>query len=940
MRLLSNLIRQSRNLILNKKIDYLVLLIIAIIPFWQTGLSGIFNKTDLAFPLYPGETLTRDLFVWNHGFLTGHNTFVTNGLFFLWPEDFSLSTLSSLGLPLGIVQRIWFVLVFALLGWGMYYLLSTIISSQNRGIKRLSCLTASVFYVINPYTFIKLELGTIGFLFVSSILPFTLAFAIKGFRAIKKGEKNWTKYALLTALLSTILLTENYTVTFLMFLFFSLYVICYMILEGKNKLAHIKFIFIVVAISMFLNAFWIVPAIGYFSSEAPVEMTSEFRWIPEFIGKGDDFVNTIRLQTPYLEQWVFHDELGAIFTSTWNTLVGISFFLLAMLALFFKPKNKQVILFTIISLVSVGLAAGLNPPLGGIYDWLWNHFPLWPLFRDPKKFYMIASMSLSILLGVSISEISKRLSKLEKKHSTSQPKLRVHFSLLRNSHKFFVIAVLCLIFVNQYPILSGNLDGSLEPMHVPDYYTEARSWLLQQEEDFRIMVVPTYAGLVRYTWGPKYDMHSITEYVFPKPVIEERVGGGPLANKPQLQFIRSLYTSLLENRTDHIGRILALAKIKYICLQNNLLVQDIRSSERENTVHLKLLLQGQKDLCLVKKFGDLYFYEVDEYGEKLIYVPRYNLFSTTSGAGLNEVFKTSDSFHFVSSVDPSVVYEGKWDTYAGTNWHGGYQRFSRTVDDYVELKFKGRSVTWVGEKSYNRGIAEVIIDGTTKGYVDQYAPKSEYQKNLFQENGLAYGEHTIRIRVTGEKNPLSSDHYISLDGFFIDDNPVLNWTVFLNKLTYPPHQVENVTIFYEKINPTRYTVHINADKPFTLVFSESYDSQWKAYYDDVSWFEVFFREPISDDNHFLVNGYANAWYIDPNEIDKDGDGGFTITLYFWPQSLFYLGLTTSLASFAFCMLYLIRGKVKDLYSHVRSRVYDLTNIAVEKIKSKASTGTR
>lgn len=52
----------------------------------------------------------------------------------------------------------------------------------------------------------------------------------------------------------------------------------------------------------------------------------------------------------------------------------------------------------------------------------------------------------------------------------------------------------------------------------------------------------------------------------------------------------------------------------------------------------------------------------------------------------------------------------------------------------------------------------------------------------------------------------------------------------------------------------------------------------------------------------MVNGYANAWYIDPKEIGKEN---FTITLYFRSQSLFYLGLMISGVTLLFCVGYLV-----------------------------------
>lgn len=127
-------------------------------------------------------------------------------------------------------------------------------------------------------------------------------------------------------------------------------------------------------------------------------------------------------------------------------------------------------------------------------------------------------------------------------------------------------------------------------------------------------------------------------------------------------------------------------------------------------------------------------------------------------------------------------------------------------------------------------------------------------------------------------------------------------------------------IKFQKINPTKYEVNIKTDQPLFLVFSETYHPQWKAYieknfspmneiitnYTQVNVQETqpetqftpcdifyLFSQSLPDNDHFLVNGYANAWYINPTQLPKDSGGNINITLYFLPQSLFYLGLIIS-----------------------------------------------
>jgi len=149
------------------------------------------------------------------------------------------------------------------------------------------------------------------------------------------------------------------------------------------------------------------------------------------------------------------------------------------------------------------------------------------------------------------------------------------------------------------------------------------------------------------------------------------------------------------------------------------------------------------------------------------------------------------------------------------------------------------------------------------------------------------------------------------------------------------------TVIFRKINPTRYEVKVeNATGPFFLVFLESYHPKWKAYVEmrNRNWktetrhWEIIaeypkinvkeakhemrftpkdvaylFKKPLPEKYHLLVNGYANAWFIDPNEIGKQN---FTITLYFWPQSLFYLGLFISGVTLLGCLGYLGYERIK------------------------------
>jgi len=126
-------------------------------------------------------------------------------------------------------------------------------------------------------------------------------------------------------------------------------------------------------------------------------------------------------------------------------------------------------------------------------------------------------------------------------------------------------------------------------------------------------------------------------------------------------------------------------------------------------------------------------------------------------------------------------------------------------------------------------------------------------------------------------------------------------------------------IEFKKINPTKYQVKTGrVDGEFILVFSESYNKDWKIYSKQVergNFYEDWFgSRGISEKNHLVANGYANSWIVDAAKIcsnnDKcinnpDGSYDIELTVEFWPQKLFYLGLLVSSGTFLGCIIVLI-----------------------------------
>jgi hypothetical protein len=155
------------------------------------------------------------------------------------------------------------------------------------------------------------------------------------------------------------------------------------------------------------------------------------------------------------------------------------------------------------------------------------------------------------------------------------------------------------------------------------------------------------------------------------------------------------------------------------------------------------------------------------------------------------------------------------------------------------------------------------------------------------------------------------------------------------------------TSFY-KINPTKYKVQLdNLDQVSQLDFLNKKNIGWQIYLNPINsntkdcnviqeynnegknikecehtqkFFEgeelsYLWKQPVFEDSHKLVYDYANQWTIDPEYIkanfdnsmykeNPDGSIDLELTLYFKPQSYFYLGIIISGTTLILCLSYL------------------------------------
>jgi hypothetical protein len=705
--------------------------------------------------------------------------------------------------PLIIIEKLLFYLWFAGAGLSMYYLTTILVG------KRLASLISGIFYMLNPYSMVfiwgKLTLSV----FFYALFPLMAALYIKGL----KEEKRWFYYILLFSLssLGAIPAFSNPVYALLLWIFIFSYLSLHLLINRREryKINHaLRFTTFTLIIWILFHTWWILPLAS--------SLQQEFKQASlEDIGKSNLDVLELNSQDATLcnilrlgGYWGFNRDYrgdlyypySPIYSSSIFILIGFLIPFLTFLPFIPKQRNGTILCIGGICLLSLFLTKGLNPPFGGVFGWIFSHFPILGAFRNQcEKFGLILTLSYAPLIGLAMNRLYAFGRRLQGK----------------------VIALILVIFpsflifgVYAWPFWAGEViysGGKIIPsfqIKPPEYYYQADEWLGSQREDFRIFPLPfPKLGYTCLDWRNGYMGINPSLWLLSKPIIARNVG----MNSSFPLLIAEHFTK--NQLGNNMGKLLALLNVKYILLHRDTNWDYIEdhpwwvSTSKDN---YRFILNHQHGIHLKKSFGKLDFYE-----------------------------------------------NGWW----------------RPLHLYA-----------TSEISLVRGGVEEGI---------RYVLSKEFQVNktiLFLDNQLNLSEWQFL-----------KDYQETYKG--IDYIPKLQ---------------------FERFNPTRYKVYIKTQRPIFLVFSESFHPGWKAYMRhkiekrgqesdkgqlSVGWSAVLsalrdWGKRVELKEHYLVNGYANAWYVpvksssvhglQPQSPGKGNNNEeIEIVIEYIPQRVFEIGLFIS-----------------------------------------------
>lgn len=130
--------------------------------------------------------------------------------------------------------------------------------------------------------------------------------------------------------------------------------------------------------------------------------------------------------------------------------------------------------------------------------------------------------------------------------------------------------------------------------------------------------------------------------------------------------------------------------------------------------------------------------------------PVITINDTVTGSGINQ-----------------IEYFGDWGYSSNEVCYDSDNHWTNESSRYCVMTFEGIQATYYAAQADNNGIAAVSVDGGPEVMVDLYSPSSAPSSPLYITLLLPYGKHTLKIRVTGDKNPNSEYSWVNVDRFDI-----------------------------------------------------------------------------------------------------------------------------------------------------------------------------
>lgn len=484
--------------------------------------------------------------------------------------------------PLVVAEKVWFVAFFMLAGLSMRYMIRTIFSLSD---VRLWSLSSALFYMVNFFmiTTKTAALSVNGFY---ACTPLLIAFLYNIFM-----KKRPLKYSVLMAL-STLLFAAGAvnppaTVVFLSVL---LVFVCFLhfipSVSGK-RVTGWCYVAVSIVGGVALNLWWILPfcklifAYKEFAAYVPIY------WNPASEIKATLFLGGA---------WSWGDYYYPISYRVYQLgIVKHALYVIPALAfiglLFNKKERSHVMLyfFYFMAFAGIFLMKGRGGVGGGVFEYLFNHFPGFWMFREPyAKFGVLSVFGYAVTIGFSVQYLYNRVK-------------AIHAGLSRA----VVYGILSAVLLAGWPTFTSYyIDQPIESFasvcsKIPEYWHKAARFISMETGEFRLFEMPENKSC--YTtmgWENGFSGAKAEQCIYEKPVVTSSIYDPAI--------IQYYYYMLRDYRYGVARRLFQLLNVKYIYQRNDFMWSLYGGDHPGKATDI---IQRRLGLKKVRSFGRLDVYD-------------------------------------------------------------------------------------------------------------------------------------------------------------------------------------------------------------------------------------------------------------------------------------------------------------------------------------------
>ena len=542
----------------------LIILLLSIIPFMGLiGGCGFFAIGDYVLPLFPDREVSRCVSLWDESFLMGR---LTTPIPLANLPQFLLYYVMYVFLGFENTSRALFPIVFIIAGFSIYSLSRYFVKSY------VSNIASAVLYIYNPWVIDRILSGHISLLIAYALTPLMLLLYFKGV------DGNRLKHILESSLLLALIISISYHAAPLTIPL----ILIYPARSLRNVLRRYRLTLITVMLAILLNSYWI----STFPTASEYIVSGVSLSDVESLSVGSNIVNVLRLHGYFWSGWwdMFSSGLPPLLRGLWWFLSFLPFITLLL-------SYRRVKALIIIAFIYGVLAVGLNWPFYSINKLLYENIPFYTIYRDPNKFVSVMCLAYSIATSYTIDWI------------------------LKTRFRSVAVAIVILLLLNSWPLLTGDLCGYLKPFSPPRDYVDVDSWLHDRDGWFRVLWLPPAETGAEFSWRPRMEglwgILDPTRYsVFSKPSVgfthvNEWFGGV----RSTVWFLHFLHNQIYRRGFSDLIPILNMLNVKYIVFRGDVTGASCTNVVMGREEFRRVEDELNKTFKLVQEFGYLRVYE-------------------------------------------------------------------------------------------------------------------------------------------------------------------------------------------------------------------------------------------------------------------------------------------------------------------------------------------